>query len=162
MYNQYYQKIVGSTYSPVRKRLQDYFPYNKTIVGLEGHFTPIGDNKFYINSQCIAAYNKTIITGHTYILLNRKIYDLQNESSCVKLVDAFYHNGSVYLQVQDLLTKRNRVISQDFECPKDKCSWLLIDVDYLNRLLNKITSRIVNKINHFKNIHPKDVDSVKD
>jgi len=52
----------------------------------------------------------------------------------VKLLDAYYNKGYVYLFVMDLRTDRVYIVDLCMECPKDKCTWLLYDLNDFNKL----------------------------
>ena len=44
--------------------LQDIFPYDSTILGLENLYMVDSEGNFFINSPCIMATDKTICTGN--------------------------------------------------------------------------------------------------
>jgi hypothetical protein len=77
-------------------KLQDLHPFDETILGLNGIYHTIGDSSYFINSPCILAANKIITKGKTYILVdNPKGTGIK--MSDVKLLDAYYKDGLVYL-----------------------------------------------------------------
>jgi len=51
-------------------KLQDRYPYDSAIVGLNNLYIVDYKGDFYINSPCIMVINKTIITGRTYLLVD--------------------------------------------------------------------------------------------
>ena len=53
----------------------------------------------------------------------------------VKVLDAFYKDGSAYILIQDVATDIKRIISLFLERSVNKCPWFLIDADYLHSTL---------------------------
>ncbi len=46
-------------------QLQDMYPFNSTLVGLDGIYVASYDNKqSFINSPCIVTKNQTLLTGN--------------------------------------------------------------------------------------------------
>lgn len=110
-------------------KTQDRFPYNSTLVGLNNICQTIGSNSFYINSECILSTDKIITKGKEYIIFDRptetgiKILD-------VMLVDCYYSEGLIYLNVQDKRSHRVFSINHCLECQESHCIWMLVDLDY--------------------------------
>ena len=77
-------------------KIQSRFPYDSTLLGLEGKFQPLGDDGFLINSNCIIVKDHIVITGQTYFLFERS-ESKKTKGTAVKLVDCFYHH---HLQIQ--------------------------------------------------------------
>jgi hypothetical protein len=111
------------------RKLQDLFPYNSTLAGLNGVYFSIDDgNAYYINTPCIVAFDKIILKDETYLLIDLESDEI--EESQVKVLDAFYNDGSVFILTHDLLSDQKRIISQFIECSKDVFPWFLIDPDF--------------------------------
>jgi hypothetical protein len=49
-------------------KLQDLHPIDSALIGLNNFYHVIGDNGFYINSDCIMTPRKIITKGKQYII----------------------------------------------------------------------------------------------
>ncbi|MGA2406821.1 MAG: hypothetical protein ABSF81_08740 [Bacteroidales bacterium] len=116
-------------------KAQTLHPYDETILGLENLYVVDCMGNFYINSEAIIAHDKAISTGRTYLLVDSSIgKDVKMYS--VILLDVYFEDGFVHLNVQDLLTQKKFTIDHNIECPETRCTWRLIDMDYFNKLLD--------------------------
>jgi hypothetical protein len=85
-------------------KLQDLYPYDSTIVGLNGIYHTVGEESYYINCpRCVLTTNNIITTGKTYLFVDTNKETGVIMSIC-KLLNAFYEDGIVNLNVQDLTT----------------------------------------------------------
>lgn len=118
-------------------KLQDLHPYDSAIVGLNGIYFVDYKGDFHINAPFIIAPNKTIRTGSTYVLIYA-----HNSKNCivhpVRLQDAYYDEGTIYLIVQDILSQETFSINQYIKCPQNPCKWILIDLNYFIDKMNAI------------------------
>jgi hypothetical protein len=108
-------------------RLQDYFQYDKTIVGLDNLYIIDYEGNFYINSPCIMATDKTISTGRTYSL----VYSHRAtgvKMTDIELIDVYYDEGVINLTVQDIISQKTFRIRQYIKCPQNACKWFLIEL----------------------------------
>ncbi len=125
-----------------KSKLQDIFPFHSTLAGLNGVFVANIDNEsFYINTPCIVAFDKTIIKDETYLLLDLETDEI--EEYRVKVLDAFYKDGSAYILILDIETDKKRVISLFLESPIEICPWFLIDADYLRKSFKSIKNNVI-------------------
>ena len=128
-----YEQLIDYHNNNDKRKLQDLFPFNSTVAGLNDVYVASDDGKsFYINTPCIVASNKTIIKDITYLLLDLETDDHQIEEFNVKVLDAFFTDGSVYILIQDLLIDKKRIISQFLDSHTHYCPWFMIDVNYLH------------------------------
>lgn len=119
-------------------KLQDQFPYDSTILGLENLYIVDYEGNFLINSPAILTPGKTVVRNNTYLLIeslegkNGKMYP-------VTFMDAYYKDGFSYLFVQDLLT--NEIFSIDIclGCTENQNKWVLVDMKCLNKLFDYLT-----------------------
>jgi hypothetical protein len=119
-------------------KLQDQFPYDSTILGLENLYIVDYEGNFLINSSAILTQGKTVVRNNTYLLIeslegkNGKMYP-------VTFMDAYYKDGVSYLFVQDLLT--NEIFSIDIclECTENQNKWVLVDMNCLSKLFDYLT-----------------------
>ena len=118
----------------MKNHLQDQFPYDSSILGLNGTYIDCGAS-FFINSDCILATDNTIAINKEYILSDYstntgiKIFD-------VFLRDCYFYEGSINLIVQDVRSQRVFTISQCLECPYNDCTWILLDIDYFDEQMD--------------------------
>ena len=115
---------------------QDLFPYDSTILGLNGIYTTMGDNKFYINSPCIIATNKIVTKGKEYILFTNDMNEGLKITEVI-LIDAYYHLGLMHVIVQDIITEKIFTLEHKIESTEDQCSWSLIDANYFFDKMNE-------------------------
>ena len=105
MYNSIYDKDFKNT-----MKLQDLHPFDSFIVGINNIYFIDYKGDFHINAPFIIAANKTISTGNTYVLIYSR-----NSKNCivhpVRLQDAYYEDGTIYLIVQDILSQETFTIA---------------------------------------------------
>lgn len=116
-------------------KLQQRFPYDATILGLNGTYQTIGKYSFYINSPCVLATDKTITIGKEYVLFSY-LKETEIEISDVNLVDAYYFEKVINLIVRDIRSYRVSYIDQCIECSENDCKWVLIDINYFIDRMN--------------------------
>ena len=114
--------------------MQDLFPYDSTIFGLNGIYNTIGDNKFYINSPCILATKKIVTKGEGYILFTKDTNEGLKITEVI-LIDAYYHLGLMHVIVQDIKTKK--IFMVEHKITEDQCKWNLIDANYFLDKMNE-------------------------
>ena len=117
--------------------LQDLYKFNSTIVGLNGIYHTIGKDSFFVNSTCIWVRNQIITTGCTYLLISAPFGAKRVKINAIKLIDVYYYDGIVNLEVLDMLKQKRYRIHHNLDKGKQPCSWMLIDLLYLQ---NKITT----------------------
>jgi hypothetical protein len=111
-------------------KLQDKHPFDSAIVGLNGTYTTVGEDSFFVNSPCIIAKDQIITRGLNYQLYDSPI-GYTGEHNEVKLLDVFYRDSSVNLIVQEPLSGMKYSVSQCLECEEVPCHWILVDISYL-------------------------------
>jgi hypothetical protein len=116
-------------------KAQERFPYDSTVVGLNGIYHPIGGNSFYINSNCLLATDKIITIGMEYIVFENPT-EIGIKMLDVKLVDCYYRKSIINLIVQDSRSQRVFTLHHCIECLENDCKWVLVDLDYFIDLLN--------------------------
>ena len=118
-------------------KLQDLHPYDSFIVGINNIYYIDYESNFYINSPCIMATDKTIITGRTYLLVYNHGGTSVNMTD-VRLIDVYYDEGVVNLIVQDIISQKTFCLNQYIKCPQNLCKWILIDLNYYIDKMNAI------------------------
>lgn len=110
-------------------KAQDQFPFDSAVVGLNGIYSTVGNDSYYINSPCIISTDRVITMYKTYILMHnpngRKVIIAD-----VIFLDAYCFEGVIYLIVQDIASQVTSTIELNIECPQNRFKWLLIDTDY--------------------------------
>ena len=110
--------------------LQDKYPYDATILGVNGIFSTVGKNSFLINSPCIVAEDRTITREQNYILCGTP-NGSDVEFNEINLLDVYYYDNSVNLIVKDLVAGITYTVTQCLECEEVPCFWMLVDISYL-------------------------------
>lgn len=104
--------------------IQEIYPFDSAIVGLNGTYCTVGEDSFFINSPCILTENKVLTIGLNYQLCCAPI-GCCIELDEVKLLDVFYFNGSAILIVQELLSGVIYPVTQCLECDEPR-HWTLV------------------------------------
>jgi hypothetical protein len=117
-------------------KLQDQFPYDETLLGLNGIYHCIGDNSHYINSESIQTPEKIITKGQRYLSASTLMNSSKPIVHKIKLIDAYYLNGKVHLFVVDLKTERIYTVDACVECPESKCTWVIFESGDQEKLLD--------------------------
>ena len=84
-------------------KLQDKFPYDSAIIGLNNIYFTVGDHSHYINSESIQTPQKIIIKGKQYLIASTQPQSTEAIVHRVKLLDAYYNNDFVYLFVINMV-----------------------------------------------------------
>jgi hypothetical protein len=116
-------------------KLQDYFPYDSAIFGLNGLFYTKGLNSFFVNSKCIQTKGKIITNGISYLIASTSDNDSNLDVHKVTLMDVLFYEGHVYLFVLNLETDKHHILNLPIKCPNIICDWLLYDWD--EQIMNK-------------------------
>jgi hypothetical protein len=115
-------------------RMQDLYPfYDSAILGLNGIYSTVGNDSFYVKSPCIKAVSHTITTGHTYLF--------KESNGIVKLVelyDGFHDNQYFHLFLVDVKSKKRFSVSTIVDGYKHECSWMLIDLEFLQEQVDNL------------------------
>ena len=96
--------------------LQDYFPFDSAVLGLENHYSVVGNDSFYVNSSCVAAKDKILTKGKHYIVFDIPI-KTKSRMTAIVLIDLFFYEGNIHLISEDINTQRVSIVSFCLECP---------------------------------------------
>ena len=118
------------------KKQQDKYPYDSAIVGLNNVYYTIGDDSFYVNCDCIIVSDKILSIAREYFIFNFTTLP-GNKMSDVLLVDCYYFEGVIHLIVEDVRSHQVFTISHSLKSKVNKCTMVLVDVDYFTDLLDK-------------------------
>jgi hypothetical protein len=117
--------------------LQDYFPYDSTIVGLNGIYHEVGEESFYVNSPCIMSEGQVITKGQTYLMIGTPM-ECTAELRVVILMDVFYQDGFINLVILDKKTHNASTIGHFINSDEQFVEWKIIDVNYfIKNVLNE-------------------------
>ena len=109
-------------------KLQDLYPYDSALFGLNHQYAAMTDKSFLINYSSIVAPGHVVLTGQTYMLFNHR-GDGSIDNRIVRLVDVYNDNVSINLVLYDIL-KRNSFIVQ-LNVHENQCSWILADISFI-------------------------------
>ncbi len=115
-------------------KLQDKFPFDEAIVGLNDIYSTIGDRSHYINSESIQTPQKIITKGRHYLIASTPPHGTEAIVHRVKLLDAFYNNDYVYLFVINMDTDRVYIIDICVSCPEKESKWVLFELEDQRKL----------------------------
>jgi len=123
-------------------QLQDYFPANETILGLDNIFTRNVDGfTFYVNSPCVIASNQQITKYETYLLISDPKGCKINLSDVI-LIDVYYFDGFIHLIVMDKNTQMTNTLRHKMDSKEAKVEWRLVDINYcIKNILNELRTR---------------------
>jgi hypothetical protein len=115
----------------INMKLQDYFPFDATILGLKNLYYTVGTDSFYVQSECIVCKDKILTKGKRYVIVDSPTKeDLKMDE--IILLDGFYYEGDFHLISQDIRTRRISDIHFCLECPEKHCRMLLVDINYFH------------------------------
>lgn len=116
-------------------KAQDLFQYDSAILGLNQLYSEVGEDSFFINSDCIIAANKVVTIGKTYIL-----FDYQSgkctKMTDVQLLDVYYNEDAVHMIVQSIISQKVFTIVLHVDGGEVNCTSMLVDLDYFINQLN--------------------------
>jgi len=115
-------------------KLQDLHPTDSTLHGLDNVYHTVGSYSHFINSECIQTPKKIVTKAKQYIIASTSSQGSDTIVHKIRLLDAYYNKGYVYMFVLDLQTDRVSIVDLFIECPEDKCTWLLYDLKDYNKL----------------------------
>jgi hypothetical protein len=116
-------------------KLQDQYPYDETLLGLQDYFHSIGEDSFYFNTPCVLVKDKIIQKGKTYFIFHFptnagvKVVD-------VRLLDAVYKNQNVQLIFEDRQSKQQFIMDTCKNIDEVQCIWWLVDFDFIEDQVN--------------------------
>jgi hypothetical protein len=117
-------------------KLQDQFPYDETLLGLNKVYHSVGERSHYINSYVLQTPEKIITNGQQYLIASTLLSSSKPIVHKIKLIDAYYLNGKVHLFVVDLKTERICTEIACVECPESKCTWVMFESGDQEKLLD--------------------------
>ncbi len=124
-------------------KIQDFFPFDSAVVGMENLYSEVGENSFYIQSPCIISKDKILTKGKHYLILNIPTKTGLTMTEIV-LIDLFYYKSNIYLISRDINTQRVSIVSFCLECPESNCTKYLVDVNYfIDRMDAKAIKRLL-------------------
>jgi hypothetical protein len=115
--------------------LQDFFPADLMILGLQNRYTLIGKDSFFVQSDCIVAQGKILTRQKHYIIIDKSVKSRIKMTEVI-LIDVFYYKGNIYLIVQDINTRRIYRVSFSLERPESNCTKHIVDIDYFTDRLD--------------------------
>ncbi len=122
-------------------KLQDRFPIDDSLLGLDGKFETVGSASFLINSNCVMVKQHIVSTGSTYFFFE---YDDQKNvtATAVKLIDAFFHFDYIYLLIIDLFNGQVQLVNTILDDRLSTCKWKLVDTNSIETLMDAKEKKI--------------------
>ena len=115
-------------------KLQDLHPTDSTLHGLDNVYHTIGEQSHYINSECIQTPKKIVTKAKQYIIASTSSQGSDTIVHKIRLLDAYYNKGYVYMFVLDLQTDRVYIVDLCVECTNKHCTWVLYDLKDYDKL----------------------------
>jgi hypothetical protein len=116
-------------------KAQDLFDYDSAILGLNQLYSEVGENSFFINSDCILVANKVVTVGKTYILFEYPYGKCINVTD-VQLLDVYYSEDAVHMIVQGITSLLVFTIVLHVDGGEINCTSMFVDMDYFIDQLN--------------------------
>jgi len=117
-------------------KLQDFFPFDSAVLGLENLYSEVSNDSFFVNSPCVIAKDKILTKGKHYL-----IFDIPTKTGItiteIILIDLFYYAGNIYLISRDIDTHKVSLIHFCLECLQTNCMQFLVDVNYFINRMNE-------------------------
>ena len=116
-------------------KAQDLFDYDSAILGLNHLYSVVGEDSFFINSDCILAANKVVTVGKTYILFDYP------SGKCIKmtdvqLLDVYYNEDAVHMIVRAVTSQQVFTTVLHVDGGEVNCTSMFVDLDYYIDQLN--------------------------
>jgi hypothetical protein len=115
--------------------LQDFFPADLTLLGLRNLYSEVGNDSFFVNSNCVVAQGKILTRKKHYIIFDKSAKSRIKMTEVI-LIDVFYYKSDVHMIVQDINTRRISRVNFPLECPGNNCTRYIVDVDYFTDRLD--------------------------
>ena len=115
--------------------VQDFFPFDATIIGLQNLYHTIGSDSFYINHPYIMVKDLIVTTGETYFFFERESDGHTINFRAVRLMDAFYYNQKVYILLCDIKSDEILIRHATLANVHGKYQWRIVDSYSLELIL---------------------------
>jgi hypothetical protein len=94
------------------------------------------DGRFFINSpSCIISSDQIVQIGAIYLFSDLK--ESGTKLLLVKLLNVRFDEASMYLHLLDILSGKIFKVKQIVRPESEKCSWMLVDMQFFNEKLRK-------------------------
>ena len=117
-------------------KLQDKYPFDSAVFGLNQLYIARADNSFLINYAAIISPNHIVHTGQTFMLIRHQD-DVTIDSQMVRLIDCYNDNVNINLALFDILKRKNFALQLDAHEPKRNYQWILLDVSFVKDEIEK-------------------------
>jgi len=110
-------------------KLQDKFPFDPTILGLNKVYHTVGYHSHFINSDCIQTPKKIVTSGKKYRLVTTADQVSDHIVQNIRLIEVLFIVRYLNMFVTDLESHRIYIIEIDTKYPEKQCDWVLFDWD---------------------------------
>jgi len=108
-------------------KLQDKFPFDSTILGLNKVYHTVGYYSHFINSDCIQTSKKIVTVGKKYRLASTTDQSSDRIVQNIRLIEVLFIVRYLNIFVTDLESHRSYIIEIDTKCIEKQCDWVLFD-----------------------------------
>src|ERR1035437_11010800 len=102
-------------------KLQDKFPFDSTILGLNKVYHTVGYYSHFINSDCIQTPKKIVTTSKKYRLVTTADQASDRIVKSIRLIEVLFIVRYLNMFITDLESHRSYIIEIDTECPEKPC-----------------------------------------
>jgi len=110
-------------------KLQDKFPFDSTILGLNKVYHTVGYRSHFINSDCIQTSKKIVTTSKKYRLVTTADQASDRIVKSIRLIEVLFIVRYLNMFITDLESHRSYIIEIDIKSPEKPCEWVLFDWD---------------------------------
>jgi hypothetical protein len=146
-------------------KLQDKFPFDSTILGLNKVYHTVGYYSHFINSDCIQTSKKIVTVGKKYRLASTTDQSSDRIVKSIRLIEVLFIVRYLNIFVTDLESHRSYIIEIDTKCPEKQCEWVIFDWDDYEKIndfkaivsySNKVFGKKKKPVTNFNQKTPKD------
>lgn len=117
-------------------KLQDKYPFDSAVFGLNQLYIARADHSFLINYASIISPNHIVNTGQAFMLVQH-LEDVTIETQMVRFVDCYNDNFYINLVLFDILRQKELNLKIDAHEPKKNYAWILVDVSFIRDELER-------------------------
>ena len=117
--------------------MQNNFQNDSAMPTPKDKYCTIGDDSFKVNSPCIMTTDQTLTKGQPYLLISGISSDGLYHS-VVRFIDCSF-SDVLNIIVKDVHAELLMKIQIDFNVPKSKCTWMLVDASNLQSIVDHLS-----------------------
>ena len=111
-------------------------PVKKPPPRIPDLFRELGDDAYFVNSDCINTKNHILVKNRIYQIL--KILDnAENQLTYIKFKDAYTKGYEVYIVGIEIVSGEVVYCHHRLNCELFNCDWIIIDLDLFEKEINE-------------------------